>query len=278
MEPLEADAKAAEEAAAPMASLKAEELKAFATPATVLEKVEKLAASVKEKADAAKESIEEQLKKAAEVTPATAGIAEAKKQLNSMKGRMEQLAKKTLNMSNSLKSKSQTLIGNKMEAVAEAIRKLAQSKNTGIEELFDSLAKGDKIPEADFCKMLESLDFGEDGTPLSPEIAKLVCRKMEADGVSKETFKKHVVMYFKVVKSIAFMDGQDIQTCKTLRKAEEGEILEVLEGPVHDEGNSMTKVRARACKEPHTTGWVTVAGSMGSTFLQKCKAPAAPKA
>merc|ERR1711904_169554 len=105
-----------------------------------------------------------------------------------------------------------------MEPVAEAIRKAAQKKGKTIEGFFDSLAKkDDRIPEAAFCKMLESLDMEP---KLSPELAKLVCRKLEADGVSKAAFMKYVVLYFKVVRTIAYTDAMDITKTKTLRKAD----------------------------------------------------------
>merc|ERR1712072_96904 len=83
MEALEADAKAAQEAGAALTALGfgSDELKAFATPATVMEAVDKLSAAVKEKADAARELVKEQKKAAAEATPQNAGTAEAKKQL-----------------------------------------------------------------------------------------------------------------------------------------------------------------------------------------------------
>merc|ERR1711865_838466 len=137
--------------------------------------------------------------------------------------------------------------------------------------LFDSLKKGDKIPEAAYCKLLTSLE----GLSISAEIAKLLARKLEADGISQDVFMNYVVIYFKVCKTIAFTDAQDISACKTLRKGEEGEVIEVLEGPVHDEANGMNRIRGRSCKEDAVEGWVTVSGSKGTAFLEKCAKPAA---
>jgi hypothetical protein len=278
MEPLEADAKAAEEAAAPMISLNAEDLKVFATPASIIAAVEKLNGDVKSKADALREVIKEQLKAATEASPQTGGTAEAKKQLKSMSGKLENLVRSTLAKVNNLKSKAKNLVSAKLEPVAEAIRKSAQGKGNSIEDYFAALAKDDKIPEAAFCKMLCALEL--DGGSLSPEIAKLLSRTLEADGVSKQAFMTYVVVYYKVMRSIAYTDTQDINTCKTVRKADEGEVIEVLEGPIKDESNGMIRIRGKSFKEPHTVGWVTVSGSSGTPFLQKTtrpKEPSAPK-
>jgi len=170
------------------------------------------------------------------------------------------------------------LVASKLDPTADAIRKFAAKKGKTIEDFFKSLAKGDKIPEAAFCKMLCALEL--DGGSLSPEIAKLLSRTLEADGVSKQAFMTYVVVYYKVMRSIAYTDTQDINTCKTVRKADEGEVIEVLEGPIKDESNGMIRIRGKSFKEPHTVGWVTVSGSSGTPFLQKTtrpKEPSAPK-
>jgi len=270
MEKLDADSNAVKEAAAPMLSLAGDALKDFATPASVSEALEKLAASIKENAAAAQEAIKEQSKAVGEVTPQTSGTAEAKKQLRDMAARAANATKDATQKLNIVKTKCQSLIAAKLEPTAQAIRKYAQTKGKTIEEFFDSLKEGEKIPEAAFCKMLASLE-----DPLSAELAKLVCRKLEADGVSKDTFMKFVVLYYKVVRTIAFTDDMDITKCKTLRKADEAEVVEVLEGPVTDESNSMTRVRARSTKDDKMEGWITLSGSKGTAFLEKTTKPAA---
>jgi len=271
---LEASANAAEEAAAPMVSLSPEELKTFATPAAVQEAVEEKSAGITEKAEAVREAIKEQLKAVSEVSPQSGGTALAKKELAALKQKVEVLVGKAKKASVLVTSKCRSLVAGKMNAVADAIRTHASDKKKTVEELFDSLKKGDKIPEAAFCKMLEALEVSSG--KLSADLAKLVCRKLEADGVSKEKFMNYVVLYFKVTRTIAFTDNKDIGACKTLRKADEGEVVEVLEGPVHDEANGMTRIRAKSLKKDDTTeGWITVSGSKGTAFLEKCSKPAA---
>lgn len=275
MDALEADAKATQEAGAPMVSLNGDDLKAFATPASVLEAVEKHAAAVKEKAEAAKEAIKEQLEAVQKTTPQSGGTNYARQQLNAMKSKLEEFTRNATKTNGIISQKCKSMTASKMTPTAECIRKAAQKKGKTIEEFFDSLKKGDKIPEAAFCKLLESLEV--DGAALSPEISKLVCRKLEADGISKDVFMKYVVLYYKVVRTIAFTDNMDISACKTLRKGDEGEVVEVLEGPVTDESNGMTRIRAKSLKkDDKTEGWITLSGSKGTAFLEKTVKPAVP--
>jgi len=257
-----------------MVSLSGEELQAFATPASVLEKVEKFAVSVTEKATEVREAVKEQTKAVSEVTPPTGGTNEAKKQLKAITLKVDELTRQTKQKLNILKNKCKTLVDAKFNAAAEGIRKHAQKKSVTIEALFDSLKKGDKIPEAAFCKLLGSLE----GLSISAELAKLLSKRLEADGVSKDAFMKYVVIYYKVVKTIAFTDIMDITKCKTLRKGEEGEVVEVLEGPVLDEESQMTRVRAKSTKGEAIEGWITLSGSKGTAFLEKTVKPAEPKA
>merc|ERR1711862_1028531 len=97
---------------------------------------------------------------------------------------------------------------------------------------------------------------------------------MEADGISLNTFLKHVVVYYKVVKGIAFTDAADISKCSTIRKAEEGEVVEVLDGPV-ESSDGLNRIKAKSVtKEDKTEGWITVSGSKGTVFAIKCEKPA----
>lgn len=212
------------------------------------------------------------------MTPQTGGTAEAKKQLAAMTVRQHELANKVTRLTPSLRSKCTSLVKAQLDSASDGIRKHAQAKKLSPEELFDKLKDGDKIPEKTFCGLLQSLE----GLSIKDEHAKLICRKVDADGVSKDAFLKFVVIYFKVVKTIAFTDGPDISVCKTLRKAEDNEVIEALEGPltVKYEGSEMTRVRGRGTTKSGTVteGWLTVSGSKGTPFLEKCTKPAAKPA
>jgi len=121
---------------------------------------------------------------------------------------------------------------------------------------------------------LESL-----GLSISAEHAKLIAQKVEADSISKDAFVKFAVVYYKVLRTIAFTDDLDTTKCKTIRKAEPGAVIEVLEGPKVDEESKMIRIRGRATIEKKVTeGWVTVSGSSGTAFLEKVVKAAAVKA
>jgi len=266
LEAVEAAAKAAEEAAAAMVSLTGEELEGFAKPATVLKNVEKLHARVTEKAAVVREVLKEQQKVLAELKTQTGGTAEAKKQFASISQKLQEFVGKTSKANSIVKVKCASLVTAKLDPAAEGIRKHAQQNKMSPEQLFKSLKTGDKIPEKAFCKLLTSLE----GLSVSPEHATLICQKLEADGISKDTFIKYVVIYYKVVKAIVFTDVFDLTKCKTVRRGDVGEIIEVLEGPVRDEVNAMTRVRGTSTVDGKVTeGWVTVSGNKGTAFLEK---------
>jgi len=79
-----------------------------------------------------------------------------------------------------------------------------------------------------------------------------------------------VVIYYKVVKAIVFTDALDLAEGKVVRRGDVGEIIEVLEGPVQDEVNDMTRIRGKSTVDGKVTeGWVTVSGNKGTAFLEK---------
>merc|ERR1712151_990507 len=225
-------------------------------------------ADINAKAAEAREAIKQQMKAVTEKTPQSGGTNEAKKQLTALTKKVEDAVRKTSAMVAKIKTKCKAIVDPKYELISEGIRKEAQSKKLSGDALFDKLKKDDKITEESFCRLVESLKDDR----FSTEVAKLVCKKVEAGGISKESFLKFVVLYFRVVKSIAFTDVQDISKCKTIRKVEQDEILEMLEGPLTDEGSGLTRIRAKALKGG-TEGWVTMSGSQGTAFMEKCEKP-----
>jgi len=74
--------------------------------------------------------------------------------------------------------------------------------------------------------------------------------------------------FFVVVKEIALTNVFDVNTCKTFRKTEKEELLEVLEGPVVDENLGLTRVFVKSVVDG-TSGWVTVKGNQGTPFLRE---------
>jgi hypothetical protein len=259
----------AENAASSLVSLSGDELLAFATPGSVSDVVEKANASVAEKVAEIKETIKEQSKVVSEVTPQTGGTGEAKSQLRQIQSKVEESSRKTSKLLATVKSKCAAIVNPKLEATSAAIRKYAQKEGLSGEALFDKFKDDDKITETSFCKLIESLE----SAPVASEVAKLIFQKLGKDGINKDAFLGYVVVYYKVTKTIAFTDVMDITTCKTLRKAPIGEVLEMLEDPVKDETHGVTRIKAKSLKEPIVEGWVTFSGNQGSEFLEKTKKP-----
>merc|ERR1712124_142029 len=94
LETLEAAAKAAEDASSAFTALSGDELLAFTTPATVLEATEKAVADVSAKAAETREACKDQFKVVSEVSPQTGGTAEAKKQIKSVQGKVEEAVRR----------------------------------------------------------------------------------------------------------------------------------------------------------------------------------------
>ena len=79
------------------------------------------------------------------------------------------------------------------------------------------------------------------------------------------------IIYYKISKSIAFTDLQDIGQCKTVRLLKVGEVLKLLQGPVTDEPNALLRILAISCNHSNPTmRWITLRGSQGTTYLERC--------
>jgi hypothetical protein len=259
----------AESAASSLVALSGDELEAFATPASVLEVVEKASSSIAEKVTEVKEAVKEQSKIVAEVSPQTGGTAEATKQLRQIQAKVDEASRKIAKLLGVVKSKCTAILNPKLDIASSAMRKLGQKEKLSGEALFDKYKTDDKIPEEAFLKLIADLE----NAPIVPEVAKLIYQKLGKDGITKDAFVGFVVIYYKVTKTIAFTDVLNIAECKTLRKAAIGEVVELLEDPVKDESNGVTRIRAKATKEPIVEGWVTLSGNQGSEFLEKTKKP-----
>merc|ERR1711957_838386 len=151
-----------------------------------------------------------------------------------------------------------------MSSSATAMRK--EAEKGGADKLFEKLAKKkDKIAEDAFCKKLASLE----GLNIQAEVAKLIARRVETDGISKGHFLNYIQLYFEVVKDIAFTSECDAGASKAVRKADKGELVIVVEGPIHDEKLNVDRVKCKSMKDG-TEGWMTV---KGTEFLRRVAKP-----
>jgi len=272
VEKVEALAKAVTEAAAPVSALNEEETLAFATPSAVQESVESLVAKTTEPLAAARKIAHEQMQEASKVTPPTGGSAEAKRQLAALLKRVEESQKAVRTASNQLRKACAIIVTSKKAAAAAALRKESQATHGGdCEKMFAGLANGgDSLAEDAFCKKLMALD----GVSMPADHAKLLCRSLArgSTSLSKRDFLRYVQLFYEIVKDIAFTNSLDIGTCKTLRKAEAGELVEVLEGPLSDEKTGLERVRVKAVSDA-IEGWMTLKGNQGTPFLKEADKP-----
>jgi len=267
---MEANLQAIIDAAAPLTSLSQEKILEFTSPATIMDSVNALAKEFDEKAAEGREAIQTQVQTILKVTPQNGATLYAKAQLYPLRSSISDLCRQVLASSMQVTRACKTLVDAKLVTTAEAIRKYAAAQEKSAEELFDSLAEGEKIPEEGMVKLLSATD----GPALEVEVAQLLCRSLEADGMSKATFTKYACVYYKVLKSTTFTEDIDLGVGKAKRKGEVGEILELIEGPVKDE-KGLNRIRARSMKDT-TRGWITVTGNnqpSPTVFLQKTTRP-----
>merc|ERR1712176_442537 len=175
-------------------------------------------------------------------------------------------AKKALE---AVKTKCNALVNSCYATAAKALRDEMVKKSIRCEEFFAELAqKGTEITEAAFCSKLLSLE----GFAIEPVHAKLLCKKVCGDGLTLRRFMKYVQLYYKVTKPIAMTDVLDVNTCKTLRKTEQDEVFEVLEGPIVDEASQLERVRARSIVDG-AEGCIAVKGNNGSRYMNEIFKP-----
>merc|ERR1711957_214541 len=154
-----------------------------------------------------------------------------------------------------------------MSSSATAMRK--EAEKGGADKLFEKLSKKkDKISKEGADKKLTSLE----GLNIQAEVAKLICRRVEKDGISKSHFLNYVQLYLEVAKDIAFTTECDAGNSKAVRKADRGELVVVVEGPIHDEKLNVDRVKCKSIKDG-TEGWMTIKGNGGTEFLRKAAKP-----
>eukprot|EP00927_Polykrikos_kofoidii_P059005 TRINITY_DN5399_c0_g2_i3.p1 TRINITY_DN5399_c0_g2~~TRINITY_DN5399_c0_g2_i3.p1 ORF type:complete len:1960 (+),score=510.81 TRINITY_DN5399_c0_g2_i3:78-5957(+) len=240
----------------------------FETPATVLDASQKLLKTAETTAVAAQAKLKEQLAVVQNVKPQTRPVVEAKRTLQKMQGKVETDVRKAKMTVESIRTKCQSVVDHVFNTAAKTLRDEMKARSMSGDTLFDELAKGaDCITDDNFCDKLKSLE----GVVVNQEHLKLLCRSLETGGITRGRFLGFVQLFYVVVKEIAITDLADVSTCKTIRKAERDELVEVLEGPT-DEGSGLARARVRSICDG-VEGWITVKGNQGTPFLQEAAKP-----
>lgn len=84
--------------------------------------------------------------------------------------------------------------------------------------------------------------------------------------ISREAFNRVVRIFYKVVKEIVLSNNLLIEQSEQLRRLDVGEVMEVFQGPMLDPSVGVYRIHGRSLRDG-ITGWVTVAGNQGVTFL-----------
>jgi len=84
--------------------------------------------------------------------------------------------------------------------------------------------------------------------------------------ISEDDFTRFLRVYYKVVKTIVLSDSLYIEQSKQIRRMEVGEVMEVTQGPTMDPSIGIYRILGRALMDG-VTGWATIAGNQGATFL-----------
>merc|ERR1712048_337255 len=84
--------------------------------------------------------------------------------------------------------------------------------------------------------------------------------------ISKDKFLQLTKLYYKMVKTTLLSEGEGISS-KAVKRLEDGEILELLEGPKKISDSGLVRARCRRLVEAEE-GWATILGSQGTPFLE----------
>eukprot|EP00929_Paragymnodinium_shiwhaense_P014394 TRINITY_DN1222_c0_g1_i1.p1 TRINITY_DN1222_c0_g1~~TRINITY_DN1222_c0_g1_i1.p1 ORF type:complete len:2051 (-),score=956.61 TRINITY_DN1222_c0_g1_i1:88-6240(-) len=262
-------AEAVKSAGEPLTSLEDDKVATFATPAAVISATEKAVTALHAKVAAARESVKAQLGEVGKITPQTGATAEAKKQLQAMLAKVETENRACKKVLDSCKLKVKKILTALLSPVADALRAEAQSQKKSSEEFFEDISgKKDAIAEASFVKKVCALKE----PTVQAEHAKLLFEQIGAGGLTRRRFLSFVQLYYAVVKDIAITDNSELAACKSIRKLEKEELVEVLEGPLTDEKSGLQRIKGKAILDG-TEGWVTLQGNQGTPFLTKSKKP-----
>lgn len=245
---------------------------------------EELAKEAKDLVTAAKKTVEE-LSEGTDEELKFWLMAESKKIMMKLKPldlRLQKVSMLTTKLKEQGKKKDVEELTKVRELVVANLRyHQSQKKLTG-EELFDEIAKNERIEESDFVEFINKCDkppkegenaegAAEDSGPEEKALKRLFEQLdvEEAGHLDKSTFLRLIRQFFKVVKDTVLTVNLSIKEGKSVRRMECGEVIEVLKGPMPEsDGGALQRVFAK-CMKDGQEGWVTVEGNQGSKYIQE---------
>jgi len=84
--------------------------------------------------------------------------------------------------------------------------------------------------------------------------------------ITRKDFMRIIRMYYKVVKQTVLSDNLNIEKSSRIRRIDVGEVIEVQKGPAVDSSVNVYRIYGR-CIRDGVSGWATIAGNQGVTFL-----------
>mmetsp|Transcript_156952 Transcript_156952/g.285652 ORF Transcript_156952/g.285652 Transcript_156952/m.285652 type:complete len:771 (-) Transcript_156952:163-2475(-) len=151
--------------------------------------------------------------------------------------------------------------------------------NEGLFDEFNADSEG-RIDESTFMKFFETCEKekvtnGDAEEKVisgpGPEELSRVFNFFDEDDegcISKSQFLRLAREYMKVSKDAVVTSEMLLKDAKTLRRLEIGEVVEILEGPIHEEATDCMRVRTKVMKDG-LEGWITLKGNQGSVFLEE---------
>jgi Ca2+-binding EF-hand superfamily protein len=163
------------------------------------------------------------------------------------------------------------------EALAMIFHHQGAKKLTS-EEVFAAfdIKKSGKVNESSFVSFFKTCEKkeveGDDKTSsLSEDDAQRLFSSLDtedADFLSKEQFLSFIRKLMKVVKASVLTEEISVKST-SLRRIEEGEVLDILTGPTSSEDGdeAIDRLKVKAMSDG-VEGWVTPVGNQGTVFLQ----------
>lgn len=201
-----------------------------------------------------------------------------------LKDQKKSLTSRAASFSAKLSAASGKLIGFQRRATARLQTELDAFQLRAVDALQAKMQAADQNGEAFFA----NIDGHEDGTVGKEEFlavlreawveeefpndqaAQWFDRFVGAgvEGLALNDFTRLVRVCYKVVKTTVLTNGMNLKDSKVVRRLEVDEVVELRDGPRKDEISDLLRIEARAVKDG-ATGFVTLTGNQGSTYLEK---------
>jgi len=159
------------------------------------------------------------------------------------------------------------------EKAMKRLRAHLKEKKCEPADLFKQIVGGKAKLSADafvkFVKTLPKAAEEKEGEELSEDDLRRAFGKLDEEStgsVSSDTFNALLRSVMKVLKDVVLTVAFSLTDSKALRRLAAGEAVELLEGPVLEEG--LERIRCRTMQDG-LEGWATVKGNQGSLFLKE---------